>query len=161
MPQPKEPAGSDASLRRALSGLRDSLLRGVVLTRERLEETLDDSVRRGRMTRADAEELAASLVGVGRRQTEDLLAEVDQALRGGRARTAEHTDALVRRVDRARRAAGLGPSFPILGYEQQTAAQVADRLNDLSAPELRKVRDHERRNAARKSVLKAIERALP
>ena len=37
---------------------------------------------------------------------------------------------------------------------------VGERLNDLSAPELRKVRDYERRNANRKSVLSAIETKL-
>jgi hypothetical protein len=37
---------------------------------------------------------------------------------------------------------------------------VVDRLEGLSAAELRAVRDHERRNANRKSVLNAIERRL-
>ena len=41
-----------------------------------------------------------------------------------------------------------------------TAAQVTERLADLPAAELRQVRDHERRNANRKSVLAAIERKL-
>ena len=35
------------------------------------------------------------------------------------------------------------------------------RLDALSPPELRAVRDHERRNANRKTVLAAIERKLP
>jgi hypothetical protein len=59
-----------------------------------------------------------------------------------------------------RRAAGLGPSFPITGYEDLTTTQVKERLGDLSDAELRKVRDHERRNANRKSVLSAIEKRL-
>ena len=46
-----------------------------------------------------------------------------------------------REVDRARRAAGVGPAFPILGYDDLTAAQVIERLGDLGAAELRKVRD--------------------
>lgn len=151
---------SDASLREGLTALRDTLARGVILTRERINETLDDAVRRGRMTREDAEDLTASLVGVGRRQAQDLLADVETLLGSGRRRTAESTDAIVRKVDRARRAAGLGPTFPILGYDDLTATQVAERLSELSAAELRKVRDHERRNANRKSVLTAIDRAL-
>jgi hypothetical protein len=65
----------------------------------------------------------------------------------------------VREVDRARRAARL-PGFPILGYEALTAAQITSRVTDLSPAELRKVRDHERRNANRKSVLQAIEKRL-
>jgi polyhydroxyalkanoate synthesis regulator phasin len=151
---------SDASLRESLAALRETLGRGVILTRERINETLEDAVRRGRMTREDAEDLTASLVGVGRRQAQDLLADVETLLGSGRRRTAESTDAIVRKVDRARRAAGLGPTFPILGYDDLTAAQIAERLTDLSPAELRKIRDHERRNANRKSVLTAVDRAL-
>jgi polyhydroxyalkanoate synthesis regulator phasin len=96
----------------------------LVLTRERVQDVLDDAVRRGRMTRDDAA---------------DLLAEL---------------------VRRGRRAAGLGPSFPIADYEDLTAVQVTERLDGLEPPDLRKVRDHERRNANRKTVLAAIERQL-
>jgi len=151
---------SDASLLESLAQLRETLTRGVVLTRDRINETLEDAVRRGRMTRDDAEELAANLVGIGRRQAQELLNDVEQLLGNSRRRTSERTDALVRQVDKARRAAGLGPTFPILGYDDLTAAQVAERLADLEPADLRKVRDHERRNANRKSVLTAIERAL-
>src|ERR671921_445830 len=111
-------------------------------------------------SRNDAEELGANLMGIGRRQAQDLLADVETLLGSGRRRTAESTDAIVRHVDKARRAAGLGPTFPILGYDDLTAAQIAERLTDLSPAQLRKVRDHERRNANRKSVLTAVERAL-
>ena len=152
---------ADATLRDSLAELRSTLTRGVVLTRERINETLEDAVRRGRMTREDAEELTASLVGIGRRQAQDLLADVEGLLGEGKRRTAESTDAIVRRVDQARRAAGLGPTFPILGYEDLTAAQIAERLTDLTPAQLRKVRDHEKRNANRTSVLTAVERALP
>src|SRR6476620_7916160 len=151
---------AQTSTREALAELRTTLTRGVVLTRERINETLEDAVRRGRMTRDDAEDLAASLMGIGRRQAQDLLADVDTLLGSGRRRTAESTDAIVRQVDKARRAAGLGPSFPILGYDELTAAPIAERLPDLTPAQLRKVRDHERRNANRKSVLTALDRAL-
>jgi polyhydroxyalkanoate synthesis regulator phasin len=155
-----KPSPAESSVLESMSALRETLARGIVLTRERITETLEDAVRRGRITRDDAEELTASLVGVGRRQAQELLNDVEAVLDTSRRRTTERTDAIVRRVDRARRAAGLGPAFPILGYEDLTAAQVAERLTDLSAAYLRKVRDHERRNANRKSVLTAIDRAL-
>ena len=58
-----------------------------------------------------------------------------------------------------RRATGTG-SFPISNYDDLTAAQVTERLSDLTPAQLRKVRDYERRNANRKSVLGAIEKAL-
>jgi hypothetical protein len=63
-------------------------------------------------------------------------------------------------ADRARRAAGVGPNFPILAYDDLTADQVVTRLTDLTAAELRKVRDYERRNANRKTVLNSIETKL-
>src|SRR3954451_2499186 len=110
MAQPKKQAAAKkrtakndkASTREALTELRTTLTRGVVLTRDRINETLEDAVRRGRMTRDDAEELGASLVGIGRRQAQDLLADVDQLLGTARLRDAVGTDAIVRRVDRAR-----------------------------------------------------------
>ena len=55
---------------------------------------------------------------------------------------------------------GSGRGFPIAGYEDLTAAQVAERLDGLSRRRARQVRDHERRNANRKTVLSAVERRL-
>lgn len=107
----------------------------VTVTRERLQEIVDDAVRRGRMTHSDATDLITEIFSRGRNTTEEI-------------------------VDRARRATGLGPSFPISSYEDMTAAQVQSRLDKLSPPELRKVRDFERRNANRKTVLAAIETKL-
>jgi hypothetical protein len=133
-------------------GLRDQLQRlldpreVVVVTRGRLQEALDDAVERGRMTRDDATDLLTDLVARGRADLEGLLS--------GPA------ERVLREVDRARRATGIGPTFPILGYDDLTAAQVDERLRDLSPPELRKVRDYERRNANRKSVLASIEQKL-
>ena len=66
----------------------------------------------------------------------------------------------MRGADRARRTIGVGPSFPILGYDELTVAQVQTRLPKLADPELRTVRDYERRHANRKSLLSAIEKAL-
>jgi len=161
----------------AIASLRDMLSKGVVITSERLQEIVDEAVTRGRMTRQDAEELVQNLVAVGRRQSQDVLAELEdlagrsaKATRrqararvssvGAAARRAPGTDRALRTVDRVRRAAGLGPAFPIIGYDDLTAAQVRQRLDDLNSAEMRKVRDHERRNANRKSVLTAIERKL-
>jgi hypothetical protein len=140
-------------------GLREQLSRYldprevVVLTRDRVQEALDDAVERGRMTRADASELVAALFERGRSQTDDLIAQLEAVVSGTPTR-------IVREVDRARRATGIGSTFPVAGYDDLTAAEVGERLNDLSAPELRKVRDYERRNANRKSVLQNIERKL-
>ena len=69
-------------------------------------------------------------------------------------------DPLLIQADRARRAAGVGSTFPISGYDDLTAAQIQSRLDALSPAELRKVRDYERRRGNRKSVLDAIEAKL-
>jgi polyhydroxyalkanoate synthesis regulator phasin len=171
------PESADDALPAALAMLRDLLARGVLISSDRLQETVDEAVRRGRMTRDDAEELVANVVQIGRRQTQDAIAELEgiversasQTRRVARsrvrsvaaaARHAPGTDRALRAVDRARRAAGLGSPFPISGYDELTAAQVKERLGELSPAELRKVRDHERRNANRKSILAAIEKRL-
>ena len=136
----------------------------VVVTRDRLQEALDEAVERGRMTRDDAGALFSDLLQRGRKQTDDLLEDIEGLLGGARATTRKSVsgsaERMLREVDRARRAAGVGPSFPILGYDDLTAAQVTERVGDLSAAELRKVREYEKRNANRKSVLAAVEKKL-
>ena len=96
-----------ASLRAALRRLLNPL-DVMLITRDRMQDALDDAVRRGRMTRDDATELLSDLMRRGRRQTEEML-----------------EGALTTPVDRARRAAGLADPFPIDGYDDLTAAQVA------------------------------------
>jgi polyhydroxyalkanoate synthesis regulator phasin len=142
----------------------------VVLSREKIQETLDEAAERGRLTRTDANALVAELVKRGREQTDELLADLERLLGQGRqrwdsatrrAKSSGPVDRIVRGADKARRTVGVGPTFPISGYDDLTAGQVQQRLDGLSAAELRKVREYERRHANRKSVLAAIEKALP
>jgi hypothetical protein len=175
---------SAADLRNALSRSIIGPLNLVMLTRERIEEVLDEAVSRGRMTADDAQKLAQDLFNRGRKQTNDVLADLEQLLgrsggvsgarkRGtdaaGRARrqVTEATakarsvaDPVLAQADRARRAAGVGPAFPITGYDDLTVAQVQSRLGDLSPAELRKIRDYEKRHANRKTILSDIEQRL-
>ncbi|MCW3038172.1 MAG: plectin [Solirubrobacterales bacterium] len=162
-------AARDEALRANLLQLRELLAGGVMLTAQRVQEAMDDAVRRGKMTRRDAEEIARGLVDTGRRQSFDLLAEIEQLL--GRSKndlgTASSlvrggTDRVLREVDRVRRTAGVGASasFPIEGYDELKAAQVGPRLEGLSAAELRRVREHEQAGAARKSVLAKLDAKL-
>jgi hypothetical protein len=141
----------------------------VVLSQERIQETLDEAADRGRVTRSDANELAALLIQRGRQQTDELLSDLERLLGRGRQQldTAAHrarrslpVDRLVRGADRARRTVGVGPTFPILGYDDLTAGQVKQRLGRLNRADLRKVRTYERGHAGRKSVLTAIDRQL-
>jgi polyhydroxyalkanoate synthesis regulator phasin len=141
----------------------------VMLTRDRIQETLDDAASRGRVTRKDANELVAELVRRGRTQGDDLLGEIEALLGKGRdqlesatkrARKSDSVDRIVRGADRARRSVGVGPSFPILGYDDLNASQVQTRIKELGKPELRKVLTYERKHANRKSVVGALEKAI-
>ena len=121
----------------------------VLLSRERIQETLDDAAARGRVTRSDANALVLELVQLGRQQTDDFLAQLEGLLGRGAGSTAR----------RSRRApAEPVPAIP--GYEDLTARQVIERVRDLAPAELRAVREHERRHANRKSVLDAVARSL-
>jgi polyhydroxyalkanoate synthesis regulator phasin len=165
--------------------LRRNLIRPfdlVMLTRDRIEEVLAEAVSRGRVTTDDAQDLAAGLLQRGRKQTNDVLRDLEQLLgrsrdeiegrtsgarragtdaaRRARDRAVKTADPALAQADRVRRAAGMGPTFPVLGYDDLTASQVQARLSGLTPAELRKVRDYERRHGNRKSVLNAIEGRL-
>ena len=77
-------AARDVAFFDNLGALRDLLADTVVLTAERLQETIDDAVRRGRMLPADAQELAVNLHVAGRRQLEDLVAEIERRTGNGK-----------------------------------------------------------------------------
>src|SRR3954467_12792943 len=108
----------------------------MVITRERLQDTRDDAVRRGRMTRDDATDLLAEIL---------------------RRAISAPTDRMIREV---RRVTGAADEFPIIDYDDLTAAQIVSQLAGLESPDLRRVRDYERRNANRKTVLAALDAKL-
>lgn len=153
MPAPRSSKTGD---KRTASGVADGLaslaeqlinrlikpLDLVLLTRERIQETLDEAAERGRMTRRDANELVTELVRRGREQTDELLVQAGRA------------------ADRARRTVGGSSAVAIEGYDELTASQVIKQLGALPPAELRRVRDYEARHANRKSVLEAVDRAL-
>jgi polyhydroxyalkanoate synthesis regulator phasin len=153
------------------AALRDALtdsVQAVLLTRDRILETFDDAVQRGHITRQAANDMAEALFRRSRRETQDILADLEQIVgrgrsgleaAGNRARSSA-ADRAAHHVDRARRATGLGATLPISGYDDLNAGQISERLDGLSPAELRKVRDYERRHGNRKSVLGAVERKL-
>jgi polyhydroxyalkanoate synthesis regulator phasin len=151
----------------------------VMLTRERIEEVLSEAVERGAITTKDAQGIGSNLLKRGRKETNDVLKDLEGLLSAGVGQRAKGAAKDVRKqasgarrravraaspalatADRARRAAGVGPNFPVTGYDDLTATEVQRRLGTLTPAELRKVRDHERRNANRKTVLNAIEAKL-
>ena len=140
-----------------------------MISRDRIQETLDEAAERGRMTRSDANEVVIELLRRGHQQTDELLSDFERLVGRGRtglgsarrrAHQSEPVDQLVRVADRARQSVGAGSPFPISGYDEMTASQVNKRLAGLSRPDLRTVRDYKARHANRKSVLEAIDRAL-
>jgi polyhydroxyalkanoate synthesis regulator phasin len=74
--KPANAKGAEASLQ----AFRDALEKSVTISRDRLQEVLDDAVRRGRMTRSDAEELVSRLVSRGREQAEDIISQLERLL---------------------------------------------------------------------------------
>lgn len=146
MPQPKKAGSAPEDPRTGLDALRDLLL----LPRDRVRETLDDAVRRGRITRADAEELIDRLFEVGRAQRDDVLSRLEGIVPGGAT-----VGKAVRTLDRRSK-----NEFPIDDYDELTAAKITGQLDELAPVELREVLDYEKRNANRKSVLAAVEKRL-
>jgi polyhydroxyalkanoate synthesis regulator phasin len=177
----KSKASQDsARAEQSVQAFRDALEKSVTISRERLQEVVDDAVRRGRMTRTDAEELVSRVVTRGRDQAEEILAQLERLLTqvrevggmadrareqvGGRAQKARKravgaVDKPLARADRMRRRARV-PGFPITAYDQLTARQIDRRLTELTRSELRKVRDYERQNKARKGLLRSLDRKL-
>ena len=172
-------SGSEESTRaeQSVQAFRDALEKSITISRERLQEVVDDAVRRGRMTRGDAEEMVGRLVTRGRDQAEGLLSQLERVLSevreapgkakqevGGRAQKARKravaaVDKPLAGADRVRRGARV-PGFPITAYDQLTIRQIDRRLQELSRKELRRVRDYERNNKSRKSLLRSLDRKI-
>ena len=169
------------AFRDALERSRGALESNLTLSRERIQEVVDDAVERGRMTRGDANKLVSNLVSHGRKASDDLMRDLEKLLEQARkevdsrtspgrrqARSAagraarsvrDAADRPLAEADRLRRRTG-APGPPITGYDQLTAGQVKSRLKDLNKAELRKVRTQEKRVKMRKGILNDIERRL-
>ena len=86
-PTPRKQAtkgGDEARADKSVQAFREALEKSVMLSRDRLQEVVDDAVARGRITRDDANELVSRLVARGRQQTDSLLRDLERLL--GQAR---------------------------------------------------------------------------
>jgi polyhydroxyalkanoate synthesis regulator phasin len=174
----KEPtAAGGERAEQSVQAFREALEKSITISRERLQEVVDDAVRRGRMTRGDAEEIVSRVIARGRDQAEEILAQLERLLEqvrempdraregvGSRAEQARKravgaVDKPLARADRVRRKARV-PGFPITAYDQLSIRQIDSRLQELNREQLRKVRDYERRHKARKGLLRALDRKL-
>jgi hypothetical protein len=81
---PKKAARGTAGIDKSIAQLRESLEHSVTLSRERIQEVVDDAVKRGRMTHGDAEKMIGELFKRGRKQTDALLSELEKLVRQAR-----------------------------------------------------------------------------
>lgn len=157
---------SDNGLDQSIDKFRASIEKSVTVSRERLQEVLDDAVGRGRMTRRDAESVISELIDKGRRHRDALLEELERlGKQVGKhservARQArEVTEKPLAKAERKLRSRRPAP-FPIPDYDELNAVEVRKRLAGLSPEQLRAVREREERGKARKTVLAAIDANL-
>ena len=113
---PRRPRSSAAAARsdKSVEAFREALERSVTLSRDRMQEVVDDAVKRGRMTRGDANELVSSLVTRGRQQTDDLMRDLERLLEQARKELDSRLAARRRRrADAGRRPCGAAsPATP-------------------------------------------------
>lgn len=153
----------DDALLAQIALLKRALAKSVTETAERVQETVEDAVRRGRMTRKDAHELAAAIVAASRRQTDEIRQEIEALLERGRRGlrkdpAPEASEATVA-IPIEREAGGVR-TLPIERYDELTAVLIRKSLKGLSPEELRAVREHEASHAKRKTVLAEVDRLL-
>jgi len=125
---------------------------GQELARESVEayaEFLDDAFSRYRSGTERATESARE----GARTVADTAAGLVGTAAGAAGATAGATAG-------AMRTAAETQAFPIEGYDEMNVDEISRRLNDLSAEELRLVRDHEERNKARGTLLEQMDRKI-
>jgi hypothetical protein len=53
-----------------------------------------------------------------------------------------------------------GARFPIAGYDELNVKEIGDRLDGMSAAEIRKVREYEKRNKNRETLIEQFDRKL-
>jgi hypothetical protein len=80
----KSSARPAVGIDKSFAQLRDSLEHSVTLSRDRIQEVVDDAVKRGRMTHGDAEKMIGELLKRGRKQTDALLTELEKLVRQAR-----------------------------------------------------------------------------
>ena len=85
---------------------------------------------------------AAGLVGAATGAVADATARTLDATAEGAERTAETA------------------AFPIAGYDEMNVEEVSKRLNDLSAEQIRLVRDYEERHKRRETLLEQMDRKI-
>src|SRR4029450_6732954 len=138
--------GTEKSTRaeESVQAFREALEKTITISRERLEEVVDDAVRRGRMTRGDAEEMVGRLVTRGRDQAEDLLSQLERVLAQVREAPGRAKQQVGDRAVRARKRAVKAVDKPLAGADR---VRRADRVPGLpvTADDAPTIRPHDPR----------------
>jgi hypothetical protein len=53
-----------------------------------------------------------------------------------------------------------GVGFPIVGYDELNVAEISERLDGLTAAQVREVREYEKRNKNRDTLIEQLDRKL-
>lgn len=145
------------------------------MTADDAQNLVQGLVARGREQTSDVLADLEQLLGLGGSEAEDApnrsvdraadtaqraRRQVEKSTAKARSRATRSADPVLAQAERARRAAGVGSNFPVSGYEDLSAAQVVNRLDDLTPAQLRRVRTYEEKNANRKTILGAIDSKL-
>lgn len=138
---------------KSIQSFREAFDRSLTLSRDRIQDVVDDAVGRGRMTRGDANELVSRLVVRGRRYSDELLRDLEGLIERLRLRTNGE------RSEGSTGPAG-APEFPIAGYDELNAGEVRAGLTELSPEQLVTVRKRELAGKARKTVLAELDRRI-
>ncbi len=160
-------------MRETLGEVGDALQRAVVLSTDRVQSVLEDAVLRGRMTRRDAEELATSLVSLGREQAQELrsalarsVGDTVDSVGGAVAKTHSAVTTAAAKPRRRSRPESVNGSSTVPTSRipddpsTLTAAGLIDLTASLSTSELWTLRELEAAGKARATVLRAIDRKL-
>jgi polyhydroxyalkanoate synthesis regulator phasin len=81
---PRKASQPTTGLDKSVAQFRKNLEHSVTLSRDRIQEVVDDAVKRGRMTHNDAEKLLGDLIRRGRKQTDVLLSELERLVKQAR-----------------------------------------------------------------------------
>jgi hypothetical protein len=161
VPDRKSP--SDDELKQAFGDVGDALKQALVLSTDRIQAVFEDAVVRGRMTRRDAEELAASLVQAGREQAADIrddAAELARTPAKVASSVVAKTPAGKRRKRKQEAASERAATSDATALSSLTASAAIDLVNAAGLDELASLRAGEQAGKARVTVLRAIDRRL-
>jgi polyhydroxyalkanoate synthesis regulator phasin len=114
------------AFREAVERSVTALESNVTLPTERIQEVVDDAVKRGRMTRTDANELVNKLVDRGRKASDDMIKELEKLLEQVRKEVDSRTTAARKEID-SRTSKSRRQATRAAGRVGRVAREAADR----------------------------------